>query len=604
MNPEKMQRAATPPPSLLIVDDAPAVRQMLIRILRAEQPFCIEEASDGEEAQAKLAEREFDVVITDLNMPGIGGLELMAWALRHHPGAAWIILSGYGTFETAVQAVQLGAFDFVSKPLESRTGFCVTVRNAVEQKRLQDETKRLNVELIDANQELQQRVGQLEAACRLLGDQSEIITEDLRRAERIQRALLPNAVPQVQGFSAAALYRPSQSIGGDFYDLIRFDEDRVAFVIADAAGHGVSAAMVSVLFKTRLQQLKEEQASQGPAHLLQRLNEFLCEECASPGLFITAAYGIYDAREGRIRFSSAGHPPPILRRRNGDLEMLAPTGPALGLSIEAKYVETQLRFERGDELLFYTDGIYADWSGLEHSVSERLAEMFCEARSEGPESLTSLFAMASRQVEEAPQEDDVTLLWLMAEEGFCHLDNGPSEASPQPARREVPPLESAVLIGSDATETTLSVEGRGVWTHCGSFYERAISEISRGRGITVDLSACAHLDSTFLGTVHEVVTFADEHGAPIRLQGVMGQVLDEFCELGMSRVLQHLSPTLHSMPTPMTPMRSFRREEDESKQRLLKAHEALSGLSDENRAEFQQLIDALRAEACGSSTAC
>ncbi len=259
----------TQAPKILIVDDTKGVRQMLIRILRSERTYEVQEACNGLEAKEKLIADDFDLVITDLNMPGINGLQLMAWALEDRPGATWIILSGFGTFETAIEAIHLGAFDFVPKPLESRTGFRITVRNALAQKRMRDEMNRLNAELIDTNELLHERVGQLESACNLLGDQAEVISEDLQRAERIQRALLPNHVPEVEGFAAAAVYRPSQSIGGDLYDIFPLDDQRVAFVIADAAGHGVSAAMLSVLFKTRLQQLNNGITTEHPAILLQ-----------------------------------------------------------------------------------------------------------------------------------------------------------------------------------------------------------------------------------------------------------------------------------------------------------------------------------------------
>ncbi|MBW2713526.1 MAG: response regulator, partial [Deltaproteobacteria bacterium] len=122
-------------PSVLIVDDDPAIRRMLGNILRSEQPYTITEAEDGCTAKALLLERRFDVVITDLNMPkGMSGLDLLEWAKEHDPDGVWIILSGYASFETAVRAIHLGAFDFIAKPLTSPAALKITVRNALEKR--------------------------------------------------------------------------------------------------------------------------------------------------------------------------------------------------------------------------------------------------------------------------------------------------------------------------------------------------------------------------------------------------------------------------------------------------------------------------------------
>jgi sigma-B regulation protein RsbU (phosphoserine phosphatase) len=584
-------------PKLLIVDDTKGVRQMLIRILHSERSYELDEASNGAEAKEKLLNDNYDLVITDLNMPGMSGLQLMAWALENRPGATWIILSGFGTFETAIEAIHLGAFDFVPKPIESRTGFRITVRNALAQKRLRDEMNRLNAELIHANELLHERVGQLESACTLLGDQAEVIAEDLQRAERIQCALLPNRVPEVKGVAAAAVYRPSQTIGGDLYDIFKLSEHRVAFVIADAAGHGVSAAMLSVLFKTRLQQLIGGDTPEHPAILLQRLNEYLFDECASPGLFITASYGVIDVQTGDLFFASAGHPPMLLHRANGKVEMLYHTGPALGLDREAKYAENRIRFDPGDQVLCYTDGLCEGWTDKTRLPAERLTDVLSDIDLQSKDSLLSILSKANEARGDRPAADDVTLLLVSSGELESSLDNVSPQRSSLATLSKNEATPASIMVGADDAGTVISIEGSGTWTHSATFFERAKVAVNEDQPLSIDLSCCSYLDSTFLGTIHEVITIADCRCSSVNLQGVVPQVLDEFCELGMARVLGHVSSEPRPLPTHMEALeRAGEGEESSNQNRLLRAHEALASLNEENRSEFQNLIEALRQE--------
>jgi serine phosphatase RsbU (regulator of sigma subunit)/anti-anti-sigma regulatory factor len=461
---------------------------------------------------------------------------------------------------------------------------------------------RLNAELIQANDLLHERVGQLESACNLLGDQAEVISEDLQRAERIQRALLPNSVPQVEGISAAAVYRPSQSIGGDLYDIFRLDDHRVAFVIADAAGHGVSAAMLSVLFKTRLQQFNDGDSPQHPAILLERLNEYLFDECASPGLFITAAYAVIDLHKADLCFASAGHPPMVLRRSNGDMEMLCHTGPALGLDREAKFAENRIRFDRGDQVLCYTDGLCAGWGEGKGLPAARLTQLLTEVDFHEKNALLSILSKATEAREGRAAGDDITLLLVSSGDMESTLDNVSPETSSSAPRSQSDASPSSIMVGSDDCGAVIRIEGNGTWTHSSTFFERAKLLVNEGQPLSIDLSSCSYLDSTFLGTIHEVVTIADRRSTSVELQGVVPQVLDDFCELGMARVLGHLS--LESRPLPAHMEVLQRQGEDEADQdRLLRAHEALAALNEQNRSEFHNLIEALRRERLRSQEA-
>jgi len=249
---EPLSEANVETSSILIVDDNEAICRLLETTLRSDGTRLIETASTAAEAKECLRKRRFDVVITDISMPDEDGISLMQWASEHTPGASWMVLTGHATVDTAVRALQLGAFDFITKPLESLAGLKNKVNNALEHRRLVAEHAHLHSELEQRNTELQANVNQLEAACHLLAEQADTIAVDLRRAALIQQALLPQVAPRLERMSVNALYRPSQDVGGDLYDVVRLDERHLVLLIADAAGHGLSAAMLAVLFRNRL----------------------------------------------------------------------------------------------------------------------------------------------------------------------------------------------------------------------------------------------------------------------------------------------------------------------------------------------------------------
>jgi hypothetical protein len=120
-----------------------------------------------------------------------------------------------------------------------------------------------------------------------------------------------------------------------------------------------------------------------------------------------------------------------------------------------------------------------------------------------------------------------------------------------------------------------------------------------GGAVTLDLTLCEHLDSTFLGTIHELVEHADRRDIELRLQGVMPPVEELFREVGMKRVMEHIVPVMLPLPSQMSPLLGEDRELRSQTLRILKAHEGLAALSENNRREFDPLLQALRKERAG-----
>ena len=587
-----------PRSSVLLVDDDPAILRVLIRMLAREQALEIQTAENARSAREQLASRGFDLVISDLSMPDEDGISLMQWANEHHPGLTWIVLTGHGTLQSAVRALQLGAFDFISKPV-NKTLLRSAVMSALERHHLRAERDRLHAEIEASNRRLRDNVEELEEACALLEEQSQLLQADLRRAALIQRALLPQIPPQTPGLTIHALYRLSQTVGGDLYDVVRLDRRHVAVVIADAAGHGLSAAMLAVLFRSRLAMLDADLHEPArPGQVLELANRTLLQGFTPQGLFLTAAYCLIDIAEARVSIASAGHPPLILQRRSGELERLFHTGPALGLYADARFTEQELQLQPGDRLLLHTDGLYerlcSDGVSAGEHVIHSLQEYATATLDPSDASWLRGLAQLKGSDVEVPH-DDVTLLCVHASAGTSSFDNGEPPTIPLSAS---PTADHGceIMVGDDAQRLTLSVRGRATWMYSGALHDSCLEAIDAEKAVTVDLTLCQHLDSTLLGTLHELATRAYDAKLEFRLQGVTPPVEALFVELGMERMLDHMVRITLPLPRQMSTLTPIDPDSHARWLRILKAHESLAALNDRNHREFDPLLQLLRKE--------
>jgi sigma-B regulation protein RsbU (phosphoserine phosphatase) len=182
---------------------------------------------------------------------------------------------------------------------------------------------------------------------------------DLRMARRLQASFLPQSLPEVGSVRFAVSYRPCGQVGGDFYDVVRLDEDHVGFYVADAMGHGVPASLLTVFLKKAVQ-LKEVTESGyrllPPDEVLARLNRDLIAQGLAELPFITMVYGLLNSRTGRLQFARAAHPYPFYLPGAGPPEEWQSAGTLLGI-FEAEYPAQQRELRPGDRLLIYTDGL-------------------------------------------------------------------------------------------------------------------------------------------------------------------------------------------------------------------------------------------------------
>ena len=424
--------------------------------------------------------------------------------------------------------------------------------------------------------------------CQMLEEQADVIEQDLHRAEIIQRSLLPHDAPRLKDFCVRSLYRPGRNVGGDLFDVVSIDERYLALVIADASGHGVSAAMLSVLFKHRMRVL-DEQTGQPlrPSEALSKLNDAMRSDVALPGAFVTALVCLLDLEGHEVILASAGHPPALQVHTDGSFKLLTHTGPPLGLCADAEYGERSVHLDDGDRLLLYTDGLL-DLGGNDPPTMNDLAEALRKSGTDR-RSLGQFLEEVSHG-QEREDRDDVTLLQIEARAGKSYFFEPADELAIEPEAGEVAP---EMTFAETEGATFIALSGRVTWTFADALLESGSAVLDSGRRLIIDLGDCEQLDSTVLGTFHEL--FERGSDLDIMLQNVSEPLRASFEELSMEPVLMRIAAEPLPLPKVWQPIERSAHSLARQRQRLLKAHEVLASLSEENREEFQSVIDALRA---------
>ncbi len=437
--------------------------------------------------------------------------------------------------------------------------------------------------------QLQESRDQFAELCRVLEGQAEIMDRDLKRAEVIQRSLLPGVPPELPGYCVHTLYRPGRNVGGDLFDVVRIDDRYIVLVVADASGHGVSAAMLSVLFKHRLQVIDETTGEPlRPANALAAVNQALIAGSLTPGMFVTCVYCLVDVERQQAVLASAGHTPALWLKRYGVTEELEHTGPGLGLYKGALYAEVTIDLTEHDQLLFYTDGIFDIGGDDPPNVASIAQELVSDGH--GQDVLDRLFLNLSHG-HEREDRDDVTMLLLDVHPGESYF--GMSSSVPE---LEIDPDTEAPLITYALTpqQMFICLQGRVTWTYGEALFEGGQRAIQQQQELVIDLSACEYLDSTLLGTLHELMQQADAGLVTARVQGASLALVDAFRELSMESVLNHLHTESVPIPENRSPLELPEADARGQKLRLLKAHEVLASLSRDNEEEFGTVVEAMR----------
>lgn len=381
------------PTKILVVDDEPDLNVLITQRFRKrvrEKELAFVFAESGAAALRKLQEEpDVAVVLSDINMPEMDGLTLLGELQARHPLLKTVIISAYGDMANIRTALNRGAFDFITKPVEF-DDLEITL----------EKTLRAAHETLQAAYDRERLIS---------------LQRDLEVARRIQNALLPRhfpPFPERKEFELHAAMLPAREVGGDFYDFFFIDEDRLGFVIGDVSDKGVPAALFMAVSKTLLK--AEALTAASPEQCLERVNDLLCADNPS-AMFVTIFYGVLNTRTGEVVYSNAGHNSPFILRRNGSIEAAATTnGFVLGAFVNIKQTAKQIQLQTNEGIFLYTDGITEAVNSTEAIFTEeRLQEVLQRAPNAPlPEMVEGVIAAVNEFAQGAAQADDLTVLAL------------------------------------------------------------------------------------------------------------------------------------------------------------------------------------------------
>ncbi len=253
------------------------------------------------------------------------------------------------------------------------------------------------------------------------------LDEELRMAAQFQREFLPNELPNIAPLSFHVLYRPAGYVSGDIYDIQRLDEHHIGFFVADAVGHGVPAALMTVYIKRSLRGKRLDPGSPKgyslltPAQALAQLNADMIATQNGKVRFATACYGMLDTRTMQLTLARAGHPfPMLLRGEDEQVDTVEPEGGLLGVFEDEVYEEETIQLKAGDRLLIYSDGFECAFpdeevkdDGKRRVANENYAKEFLDLGNGDPgAAIKRLEDKLDEQAGSLNQKDDLTVLCL------------------------------------------------------------------------------------------------------------------------------------------------------------------------------------------------
>jgi len=235
------------------------------------------------------------------------------------------------------------------------------------------------------------------------------LVKDLEFARTIQESFLPQKIPAIGGYQFSAHYTPAQEVGGDFYDFIPLDRNRIGIVIGDVSGKGVPAALTMAKLGSDLRTLAF--VEKDPATALERLNDMLAER-SRRGMFATLLYIELDSLTGKLTISNAGHLPPIIRKTDGSVMRLSTAGGSpIGILMGMKLGQETAMLDQGDTVVLYTDGIIEAMNAREEQYGYERFEALVRKAPSDPEGLKSaIIEEVNRFTGLSPQHDDMTMV--------------------------------------------------------------------------------------------------------------------------------------------------------------------------------------------------
>lgn len=346
--PSQSSQDITVPPRILLIDDDASVRRSISTFL-SDSGFEIIEAANGSEGVSLFQHEKPDLVLCDLRMPDMDGLDVIREVAAKSSDTPVIVISGYGEISDAVQALRLGAADYLMKPIKDLEVLEYSVRRGLKQAALIAENLNYRKQLESTNSQLRRSL--------------DLLRVDQQAGRLVQTRLLPDTPFQLGHFSCQHKIVPSLYLSGDFVDYWEEEDGQLVFYIADVSGHGASSAFVTVLLKYMARDITKRQDRKNgaisAAAILTKLNTELGQ--ANLQKHVTMFVGIIDMKSNTLTHSAAGHyPMPIIGSKAGSKDLytlLEEKSFPLGVHGKASYDDVILKIESGFSINLFSDGV-------------------------------------------------------------------------------------------------------------------------------------------------------------------------------------------------------------------------------------------------------
>ncbi|WP_441000503.1 SpoIIE family protein phosphatase [Fodinibius sp. SL11] len=381
--------------NIMVVDDEPDLQMLILQKFRKKirnNDYKFFFAENGLEALNMLngGGHNISLILSDINMPTMDGLTLLLKLQEKNDHALkTVIVSAYGDMENIRTAMNRGAFDFVTKPIDFGD-LETTIEKGLKEISYVKESMSQKKQLDDVQQ-------------------------DLDTAARIQQNILPKnfpAFPDRSEFSVYAEMHTAKEVGGDFYDFFFIDDTHLAFVIGDVSGKGIPASIYMAVSRTMLKGIASQ--VHDPAQCLSAVNTMLIPE-SDISTFVTVFYGVLDTVTGIVDYCNGGHNLPYIVRNDGSVQQVENTnGLLLGKIEPITYESKKIQMQQGDKIVLYTDGVPEAMNEIEDMYDEeRLEEYLAKhaADSDG-KLLRGIIVDVLKFINRAQQSDDITLLVL------------------------------------------------------------------------------------------------------------------------------------------------------------------------------------------------
>jgi len=380
--------------TILIVGYDEDYRLKLQHILQADG-YQVITAADGDAGLKKATQVQPKVIISEWLMSGLDGIAL-CYNIKHDPTLAYvyfILLTTDNPLEDKLLGLAAGNNDYLAKscsPDELRIRVKVGLRvNRLEQE-LANKNKQLEV-VINAQQ------------------------WEFTIASKVQQAILKLEEPKQSGLKFASSYQPCATLNGDMFDAMALPDGRIGALIADVSGHGASASLITILFRTLFRSKVFDIST--TAEVFKQVNQSLLASLEDLSSFVTAAFTIFDPKTKVLTYSTPGHPPLLLLRKDGSIETLEAKGVMLGMFEDYWCDQAAIQLCSGDRIFYYTDGILEqkDHTGQQFG-SQRIIDTLEQLRQASLEQLLAgILEAVSRYAQGTRVTDDYSMMVVEVE---------------------------------------------------------------------------------------------------------------------------------------------------------------------------------------------